>query len=367
MPMTSIERVRAAINLEKPDRVPVAPLMEWYFPVQAGITTKEFMFDFDKACDAIVRVWEKHGKDVDYIVTFPYKFLHYLPFPTSHCALFFNWVIPDGNDLPQIREYPPLMQFEDYDRIMEKGWVELLRRIPVEHALEPLQEIEKLRRVNMEWQEVRKVQPVASCYVMPPAELLSYARGLQNFTMDMYRHKEKILEFSEFMLPGTIEWALAGCAAAGVNIVFIYGGRMSGSFISSKMFEEICWPYLKRIVDALAEHNIISLLHFDTDWAPMYQYFKELPKGKCILELERSDIFKAKEMLGDRMCLMGNVDSSIMRYGKPEDIKKECKKLIEVCGEGGGFILSTGCEVPLDTPFENVQAMIDAAKEYGVY
>ncbi|SMB94956.1 Uroporphyrinogen-III decarboxylase [Thermanaeromonas toyohensis ToBE] len=365
--MTSKERVRAAINLQKPDRVPVAPLLEWYIPFQAGITTKEFIFDFDKACNAIIQVWEKHGKDIDYIVTFPYKFLHYLPFPTSHSVLFFNWIIPDGNELPQFREYPPIMKFEDYDRVMEKGWVELLRDVSVQHVLEPLQEIKKLREINLEWQEVRKVQPLAACYVMPPAELLSFARGFQEFTIDLYRHKKKILEFGEFMIRGTIDWAVCACEAVGVDIAFIYGGRISASFLSPRLFEEVCWPHLKQLVDGLAEKNIISLLHFDGDWEPMYPYLKELPQGKCILELEKSDIYKAKEMLGDRMCIMGNVDSTILRYGTPEDVKRECKKLIEICGEGGGFILSSGCEVPLDTPFENVQAMIEAAKEYGVY
>jgi len=43
------------------------------------------------------------------------------------------------------------------------------------------------------------------------------------------------------------------------------------------------------------------------------------------------------------------------------------RKLIQRCGEGGGFIFSSGCDVPPDTPFENVQAMVDTAQTYGVY
>jgi uroporphyrinogen-III decarboxylase len=79
-------------------------------------------------------------------------------------------------------------------------------------------------------------------------------------------------------------------------------------------------------------------------------------------------MFKAKEILGDTVCIQGNVPASILVTGNPEDVDTYCKELIEVCGKGGGFILdgATG-GVPDDAKFENVKAMFDAARKYGVY
>jgi len=76
---------------------------------------------------------------------------------------------------------------------------------------------------------------------------------------------------------------------------------------------------------------------------------------------------KAKEILGDKVCLYGNVPSSVLVHGTVNDVKKYCKKLIADCAEGRGFILSTECETPWDAKPENVKAIIDSAKEYGKY
>ena len=78
-----------------------------------------------------------------------------------------------------------------------------------------------------------------------------------------------------------------------------------------------------------------------------------------------SDIFKAKEILGDHMCIMGDVPASLSTLGTIEEMDAYCKRLIEVVGKGGGFILGTGCAVPPDTKLENFKAMINSAKKYS--
>jgi uroporphyrinogen-III decarboxylase len=77
-------------------------------------------------------------------------------------------------------------------------------------------------------------------------------------------------------------------------------------------------------------------------------------------------MFKAKEVLGDTVCIRGNVPLSILVAGTSDDVKAYCKKLIDVCGKGGGFIMdaATGLD---DAKPENVRAMFEFTKEYGVY
>jgi len=62
----------------------------------------------------------------------------------------------------------------------------------------------------------------------------------------------------------------------------------------------------------------------------------------------------------------GNVPAAILSTGTTDEVKACCKQLIDVAGKGGGFILSTGSII--DTAkSENVRAMIEFTKEYGVY
>jgi uroporphyrinogen-III decarboxylase len=63
---------------------------------------------------------------------------------------------------------------------------------------------------------------------------------------------------------------------------------------------------------------------------------------------------------------MGNVPTSLMMTGKPQEVREHCRKLIEVCGKGGGYILAGGANIDKG-PAENMHAMMAAAREYGVY
>ncbi len=73
-------------------------------------------------------------------------------------------------------------------------------------------------------------------------------------------------------------------------------------------------------------------------------------------------------MVGERVCIQGNIDPvSIFLNGKPSDVERKARECIEKAAKGGGFILSSGDEVPLNAPFENVKAMVSAAKKYGQY
>jgi uroporphyrinogen-III decarboxylase len=75
---------------------------------------------------------------------------------------------------------------------------------------------------------------------------------------------------------------------------------------------------------------------------------------------------RAKRILGDKCCIQGNVPSSLIVTGSPKEVKEYCRKLIEVCGKGGGYVLSAGTMAE-NPKLENLRAMLQAVKEYGVY
>jgi uroporphyrinogen-III decarboxylase len=96
------------------------------------------------------------------------------------------------------------------------------------------------------------------------------------------------------------------------------------------------------------------------------EVIKDLPRGASIWWFDQTDMARAKEILGDTACIAGNVPTSLLCTSTPRAVKEYCRRLIEVAGKGGGFILNGGAEMNKGDP-ENLRAMMEAAKEYGVY
>jgi uroporphyrinogen-III decarboxylase len=118
-------------------------------------------------------------------------------------------------------------------------------------------------------------------------------------------------------------------------------------------------------VEQIVSAGLTPLLHFDANWTPMLTYLRELPARKCILAVDQeTDLFKAKEVLGDHMCLMGNVSPQLLTLGTVDEVVAEARRLIDVVGKGGGFILSSGCEVPYNAKPENVAALVETGKTH---
>jgi methanogenic corrinoid protein MtbC1 len=131
------------------------------------------------------------------------------------------------------------------------------------------------------------------------------------------------------------------------------------------VFERFEWPFLQRYVDAFVSEGILPWLHFDTDWGMNLPHLKQLPKGKCVCDLDgTTDIFRAKEILGGHMCISGDVPAALLSLGEPEQVADYCKRLIDEVGEGGGFMLTSGCECPIDVRPENLRAMVETGKHY---
>jgi uroporphyrinogen-III decarboxylase len=135
--------------------------------------------------------------------------------------------------------------------------------------------------------------------------------------------------------------------------------------MSLAQFKTFYWPTLQKLMLGLIDEGITPCPFFESDYTSRLELIADLPKGKACYSFESTDIFKAKEVLGDHICLRGNVPLSLLSTGTPDDVKYYCKKLIDVVGKGGGFMDSAGGLD--DAKPENVSAMYSFTKEYGVY
>src|SRR4030042_2025380 len=191
-------------------------------------------------------------------------------------------------------------------------------------------------------------------------------RGTRGIVMDMYRQPEKLLEAMEMLTPMNIEIGLQMANATGVPIVFFALHKGDDTFMSEKQYEKFYWPTFRKVIMGLIEEGLVPYLFAEGSYNNRLEIIKDLPKGKVAWYFDRTDMFKAKEVLGDTACIAGNVPTSLLATGTPKVVKEYCRKLIEVCGKGGGFILTGGASIDKGNP-DNLRAMIEAVEEYGGY
>ena len=213
-------------------------------------------------------------------------------------------------------------------------------------------------------------RPLAQGGVQPPFSGFSNSfRTYRGVVRDMFRQPEKLKAALNKLVEYRIATSTPAVKKEGKLAVGTSGEshRVSDEFMSSKQFEEFVWPYWKRSIEATLN------LGYDTVWMffegrrdKQLEYFTDFPKGRLLILFEKTDIFRAKEILGDRVCLMGNVPLPMLQLGSPQDVEDYCKKLIKVCGKNGGFILANGGGI-YDAKPENMRAMVDTVKKYGSY
>jgi hypothetical protein len=170
-----------------------------------------------------------------------------------------------------------------------------------------------------------------------PLEFISlFLRSFSDLVLDMFRRPDELKAASRALLRPMQLQGLALVKLTGVKRVFLGGARTSASFIGPRQFEEFALPEWIAMTEYFVSHNITPILHLDGT----------------------SDIFKAKEILGDHMCIMGDVPASLLKLGEPQEVDEYCRRLISELGADGGFILSSGCTIPYDAKPGNVKAML---------
>jgi len=138
------------------------------------------------------------------------------------------------------------------------------------------------------------------------------------------------------------------------------------TFMSRKQFERFYWPSLKTVIDTLIEEGISIRLVAEGRYNQRLDYIKDFPKGWVTWQFDQTDMANAKKIVGGTCCIAGNVPASVMITATAKEVKERCRKLIETCAPGGGYIL-TGGAAATEAKAENLRALMEAAKEYGVY
>jgi uroporphyrinogen-III decarboxylase len=194
-----------------------------------------------------------------------------------------------------------------------------------------------------------------------------YLRGMKGSMLDMYRAPDKLLKAVETIIPLTIQSSITQAQMSGNKRVFIPLHRGAGGFMNDMQFDKFYWPGLKALLLGLVNAGLTPILFFEGNYAPRVKYLKELPPGKVVGKFDIMDRKLFKKEVADVMCFWGNVPSSMLCTGTPEQVKTDVKELIDLFKDTGGLIIDATNGLPDEAKPENVQAMTDAVMEYGTY
>jgi uroporphyrinogen-III decarboxylase len=401
-------RVRDAIELRSPDRVPLLPLFQFFPAYYAGITIQEAMYDYEKACMA----WEK-------------TILEFEPDMYAGPALFRSGPVLETLDCKQLRwpghglspavgyqfveaEYMPAGEYDEFienpsdwmiRRYMPRtfGSLEAFKNLPgildqfyyygapsaglavmgTPPVQEAIQSLLKASQESLKWvsrivsfnlaMKQRGFSPMFFVATYAPFDLIGdNFRGTRGMMLDMYRRPEKLLAALEKATALTIRMATRRAAAGGIPIVFIPLHKGAEGFMSSDQFKTFYWPSLKGLMMGIIEAGFTPYAYTEGGYTNRLETIKDVPKGKVIYHFEKVNMAMAKEILGDVACIAGNLPNSILISGSEEDVKEHCRRLIDTVGKDGGFIMDAAACIDQAKP-ENVKTMMDFTREYGIY
>jgi uroporphyrinogen decarboxylase len=159
------------------------------------------------------------------------------------------------------------------------------------------------------------------------------------------------------------------CLQAGAHLVQAGDSLASLDMISPAMYRQWAWPAERKFFEAVnpvADRcGAATLLHICGNMTPALECMADT--GAHILELDsKVDLRVAKARVGRRVCLMGNLNPvECLWRGTPAQVMEEARRALQAAGQEGGFILGSGCEVPVAAPPENLRAMVQAARDHG--
>lgn len=372
--MTKIcdKRVLAALNMEKPDRIPIFLSGQMYYNfidptmVVADYWRRPKLVNENLIKAAQLPILDE--MDSQPVVT-------RIPMETylqNFAAMWFAKMRIPGRELAenvlwQIDEQGP-MTVDDYDTIINKGWgvvkQDLLKRVGFDADLLPKMDmnyfVENHRNVATLGKTSVTMAGATAGRLLPfsPFETLSGARTLVKFFRDLHRMPDKVRAALEIMENEEVENTVKAIKAMPGVYGFIGGSRAGSDFIAPKIFEKFYFPYFQKVVPAMQANNTKTWFHMDGVWDGFLHYFREFPKAQCVWDPDHMTSNKnMKKILGDKMCITGNVPPTLTSVGTPDECYKYAKELIEVFGDIG-FIMSSGCTVPPNAKRENIEAVI---------
>lgn len=336
--MTSYKRMMIAFEGKKPDRVPVMLFVRDWAARQVGFSISEIMENVEK------HVFSQYycARNFGYDAVLDLSGVH-AEAEAMGCKLKYNENTPPSVVENIIRDYNT-----DLDKIKIFD--------PNKDGRLPLI-IEGIRRLK----NLCKDDIAVVGYIQAPFRLAAMLRG-NNIFRDILKKKNEVKDLLEITFLSQLIYGIA-LVNAGADIIQVSDPTSSGDILSRDQWLEFGYVYTKRLINELKKTGVKIYLHICGDTSDRLDTFVELGIDGMSLD-QKVDLGYARKVMGEKICIIGNVSPTNLAYNSPDKIREESKSCIEKAGENGSFILCPGCGVGSETPSENIRAMVEIAKNY---
>jgi uroporphyrinogen decarboxylase len=338
--MTGKERIFKAIRITEPDRVPVFPLAHYFSAVPGKISIRTYATQADKMAAALIAAVERFGWDGVHPgcdVSVEGEALgSRLDFPEDAPPHMVQPVLSDPENFRSLKKPNPLRD----------------GRMPV-----------VVRATEICAKEIGSETCVGPC-LMGPFNCASQLRGVEDLMVDTIERPEFVEALLDFCTEVLVDYGKA-LMDAGAHVLILGEALCSPGMISPKYYARTIVPRQQRMVKALNGHNrdCRLFMHICGDIRPILSTVCETGVDAADIDWE-VDMGQAKEVCAGRMAIRGNLDpSAVLLSGTPDQVYRKSVEIIRAAGAGGGLILGSGCDVAPVTPFENLDAMMAAAKD----
>ena len=158
----------------------------------------------------------------------------------------------------------------------------------------------------------------------------------------------------------------------GADAIGMQGHIANAGSVSPDYFMSFVFPYEKLLIDAIHGAGAYTVYHNCGYARAFYPCYREL--GMSLWETVSeppqgdNDLAEAKRVLGDRVCLLGNLDQlRFLKTATPAEVDIKAREIMRTGKPGGRYLFAASDFLEKDTPLENVRAMLRAAEEESVY
>jgi len=192
----------------------------------------------------------------------------------------------------------------------------------------------------------------------------SFLVGTENLVRLTLKRPKAVHRLCRVVLETSLQYAEAilktGCAPS------LTDPMSSATLISPGLFREFAFPYLKSLIDFIHGHGKAVTLHICGKTHPVWEFMADAG-ADCLSIDNDANLSAAKAKVGNRVRLMGNVPpAAVMLQGSTEDVRMAVRKCVSQAHDNPrGYIVASGCSLPTETPFANIDAMMEAVREVG--
>jgi len=342
--MDAKTRVRTAFALGEPDRVPVMQMAFYHGARLLGRRIGDIR-NLDVAVEALVAVCDRYEPD---LIT-----------PSFGCK---TWLYGDlGIEMRQPED--------GFESVVEPYW-KTPRDVdekPLPDPRDPTKKLHTHIRLLTEFTRLRGDKAVLASFGGSTLGRTGDLVGVENILLMLLENPSLAHKIIEKVAAWTIDLAKASIDA-GTEVIGLVDPTAGGSVISRKHFIEFSVPILKWANEEIKKHkNVPTYLHICGDVRDRLDLMADT--GVDAISIDNMvDLGFAKEAVGDRVCIIGNVDPvRTLLLGSPADVERDSRHCIAQAGKDGGFILAPGCGVAPDTAPANLEMMTATARAYGRY